>query len=279
MSVIAICGVSGFVGTYLQDYFYERDIEVIVIKREELSQANLLKEKVAKANVIINLSGANIIQRWSKEHKKRIYHSRIDTTRALVKAINATKKEQLFISSSAIGIYENDITCDEEDYIYGDTFLAHVCKDWEKEATKVNKRLAIFRLGVVLGDGGALKKMLLPFKLGLGGKIGSGEQPFSYIHIEDLARAYEHIIYHDSMSGIFNLTTPQVSTNREFTKYLAKKLHRLAFIPLPVFILKLIFTEGSQVLIDGQKVMPKRLLESGFVFRYGSIEAALDDLI
>ncbi len=277
--IIAISGASGYLGSYLQNYFNAKNVDVQVIKREELSHAALLKEVVAKADVIINLSGANIIQRWSKKHKKKMYHTRIESTKALVNAINANNKKQLFISTSAIGIYENNIACDEDDYTYGQTFLAELCQGWEKEASKVNKRLVIFRLGVVLGNGGALKKMLLPFKLGLGGKIGDGTQPFSYIHIEDLARAYEHIIYHNNLKGVFNLTTLNPITNSEFTKTLARKLHRLALIALPVFVLKLLFGEGSQVLSDGQRVYPKRLLESGFVFKFETIEKLLDDVL
>ncbi len=279
MKVIAISGSSGFVGTYLKKYFHDKNYEVMTIKREELTQKELLKEKITKADVIINLSGANIIQRWTKKHKKKIYRSRIKSTKALVDAINTNEKEQLFISTSAIGIYENDTACDEDDFLYGQTFLAEVCKDWEKEALKVNKRLVIFRLGVVLGDGGALKKMLLPFKLGLGGVIGDGKQPFSYIHVEDLARAYEHVIYHNKLKGIFNLTTQNPVTNQIFTKTLAKKLHRPAFLPVRVFVLKLVFGEGAQILSDGQCVYPKRLLESGFVFRFETIEKLLDDVV
>jgi len=279
MSVIAISGISGFVGSYLNSYFYVKGYDVIEITREDLAEPVLLKQKVEKADVIINLSGKNIIQRWSKKKKKQIYKSRIESTKALVSAINANDKKQLFISTSAIGIYENDIACDEEDFIYGQTFLTQLCQDWEREASRVEKRLAIFRLGVVLGEGGALKKMLTPFKLGLGGKIGDGKQPFSYIHIEDLARAYEHVITHDSMEGVFNLTTPNPTTNSDFTDTLAKRVDKPAFISLPTFVLKLIYGGGEQVLSHGQKVYPKRLLENGFEFKYEKLKNILNDLI
>jgi len=278
MSVIAISGASGFVGTYLQDYFYGKDIKVIVIKRTDLGDGEVLQEKIDKADVIINLAGANIIQRWSKSHKKKMYRSRINSTKSLVDAINASEKEQLLISTSAIGIYENDIVMDEEDFVYGQTFLTDLCKDWEQEASKVEKKLAIFRFGVILGEGGALKKMLPPFKLGLGGVIGDGKQPFSCIHIEDLARAYTYVI-EQKLEGIFNLTSPNVTSNEHFSKALAKNLHRPAFIPVPVFALKLLFGEGAQVLSDGQRVVPKRLLDSGFVFKYADVETILEDLL
>jgi hypothetical protein len=196
-----------------------------------------------------------------------------------VKAINTNKKEQLFISTSAIGIYANDTLCDEEQYSYGNGFLAHLCQDWEYEAKKVQKRMAIFRFSIIMGHGGALKKMLLPFKLGLGGKIGSGKQAFSYIHIEDLARAYEWLISQKNLEGIFNLSTPHHTINEKFTKVLAEKLHRPSFFTVPAFILKIIFGEGAQILLSGQRVYPKRLLECGFRFCFPTVKSVLDDLL
>ncbi len=276
---IAIIGSRGFVGTYLQKYFKGKNYKIITIKRAELHQKNTLHDKISQADIIINLSGANIIQRWSKTYKKLLYQSRIETTKAIVNAVNCSNKDQLLISTSAIGIYENDILCDEDNYNYAETFLAHICKNWEKEAKKAKARVVIFRLGVVLGDGGALQKMLLPFKMGLGGKIGTGEQPFSYIHIHDLARAYEQVIQNHKLKGCFNLCSPYPSTNAAFTKVLAHKLNRFAFLPLPIFVLKLIFGDGATVLSDGQKVYPKRLLQSGFVFDFETIEEVLDDLL
>ncbi len=276
---IAITGSSGFVGSYLQKYFKDKNYKIITIKRAELFKKDLLDDKISKADTIINLSGANIIQRWSKRYKKLLYESRIESTKAIVNAINNSKKDQLLISTSAIGIYENGILCDEDNYSYAKTFLAHICKDWEREAKKAKARVAIFRLGVVLGDGGALKKMLLPFKLSLGGKIGTGKYPFSYIHINDLARAYEFIIQNHNLKGCFNLCSPNPVTNEKFTKTLAKKLNRFAFLPVPIFVLKLIFGEGATVLSEGQKVYPKRLLQSGFVFEFETIEEVLKDLL
>lgn len=276
---IAITGSSGFVGTYLQKYFKDKNYKIITIKRAELHQQNTLHDKISQADIVINLSGANIIQRWSKTYKKLLYQSRIDTTKAIVNAINTSNKNQLFISTSAIGIYKNNILCDENNYNYAETFLAHICKDWEKEAKKAKARVVIFRFGVILGDGGALKKMLLPFKLGLGGKIGSGEQPFSYMHIHDLARAYEFVIHNHKLKGCFNLCSPYPSTNAKFTKALAHKLNRFAFLPLPTFVLKLIFGEGATLLSEGQKVYPKRLLQSGFVFDFETVEEILDNLL
>ena len=279
MMTIAISGSSGFVGSYLQHYFCEKGYKVIPIQRSLLGNEKGLQNIISEADVIINLAGANILQRWTKKHKKLMYDSRINTTNTLVKAINANEKEQLFISTSAIGIYANDILCDEEQYSYGDGFLAQLCQDWEHEARQVKKRMAIFRFSIIMGDGGALKKMLLPFKSGLGGKIGSGKQPFSYIHIKDLARAYELLTNQQNLEGVFNLSTPNPSTNGEFSSVLARKLHRPAFFPVPAFILKLIFGEGAQVLLNGQRVYPKRLLDNSFEFSFPTVESVLDDLI
>jgi len=277
--IIAISGMSGFVGSYLQKYFERKGYKVVGIQRDILSDERALVGTISEVDVIINLAGANIIQRWTTKYKKLIYDSRIDTTKALVKAINANNKEQVFISTSAIGIYANNIMCDEEKYIMGDSFLAALCKDWEYEAQKVDKRMAIFRFSIVMGHGGALKKMLLPFKLGLGGKIGSGKQAFSYIHIEDLARAYELLITQKNLEGIFNLSTPHHTTNEKFTKVLAEKLHRPSFFTVPSFILKIIFGEGAQVLLNGQCVYPKRLLACSFRFSFPTIKSVLNDLI
>lgn len=279
MAKIAIAGMNGFVGSYLEEYFKQQNIEVVAIDREVLSDYFLLKRIVSKADVVINLAGEPILKRWSSKHKRRMYQSRIETTKVLADAINASDKDQLFISTSAIGIYENDIMCDEEDYIYGQTFLTHMCKDWEKEALKVHKRVAIFRLGVVLGEGGALQKILPSFRLGIGGKVGDGTQPFSYIHIEDLARAYLYVISHHDVQGVFNLTTPMPVNNQIFTNTLATKLETKAVLPVPMFTLKTVLGEGAQVLSNGQKVYPKRLVDAGFNFKYQDLETVLEDLV
>jgi uncharacterized protein (TIGR01777 family) len=277
---IAIAGASGFVGSFLKTYFTEKEYQVIAIPRATFLDENALQQVVNWADVVINLAGESILKRWSSSYKKRLLQSRVKSTMLLAEAMNHVQKEQLFISSSAIGIYENDILCDEEDYIYGETFLSYMCQEWEKEAKRCHQRTVIFRLGVVLGDGGgALHKMMLPFKAGLGGAIGDGTQAFSFVHIDDLARAYEHVIFHDALEGVFNLSSPKPSTNAKFTKSLAKKLHRPALVPVPPIALKAVYGEGAQVLCKGQAVYPKRLLESGFSFEYEDAESAIEDLV
>jgi uncharacterized protein (TIGR01777 family) len=275
---IAISGTSGFVGSYLCNYLSKEGYEVVAISKDDYQDIDILSSKVLESDIVLNLAGANIMQRWSEEYKKILYSSRIDTTKKIVKIINQSDKDIYLISTSAIGIYEDNIEQDEDNFTYANSFLSKICQDWESEARESKGKVAIFRFGVILGIGGALKKMLTPFKLGVGGKIADGKQPFSYIHIEDLARAYEFAIK-DRLEGTFNLVTPNPVTNSIFTKALGKILNRPTIIPLPETILKLIFGEGARVLTNGQRVLPKRLLNSGFKFKYGHIDDILKDLL
>jgi len=283
MAKIAITGASGFVGSNLKDIFHQNGHDVIAIKREDLKDIEILSNLLDGCDAVVNLAGANIISRWSEEYKNLLYSSRIGTTRNLFKAIEKTKnKPEIFISTSAVGIYDNQSTYDEENFNYGDDFLAKLCKDWEKEALKVQTlgiRTVIFRFGIVLGDGGALGKMLLPFKLGLGGTIGDGKQAFSFIHIDDLKNAFEFALEHDNIEGIYNMIAPTPTTNYGLTKALGKSLHRPTILPVPSFVLNLIFSEGAKVLTDGQSAVPKRLLDAGFEFKFQNIEDTIDNLV
>jgi len=284
MKKITISGASGFVGTELINYFESKSYQVVAIKRADLSDEQRLIEILDGSEVVINLSGANIIHRWSESYKKLLYSSRIDSTKALIEAMEScNNRPKLFISTSAVGIYKNDKIYDELTTELNDDFLANLCKEWEAEALKADDlsiRTAIFRFGIVLGsEGGALAKMLTPFRLGVGGTIGDGSQAFSFIHIDDLLSAYEYMIKSDSLDGIFNLTSPNPTTNYALTKALGKSLKRPTILPLPEFVVNLIFGEGAKVLTDGQSVLPKRLLDSGFEFRYESIEETINSLL
>jgi uncharacterized protein (TIGR01777 family) len=234
-------------------------------------------------DIVINLAGAPIIHRWSSTYKKVLYESRILTTRKLVDAMGAMKKRpELFISTSAIGIYATDGPMSESHYTYGDNFLTKICKDWEAEAQHADDfmRVVIFRFGVVLGKGGgALSQMLPAFRLGIAGTIGDGSEPFSWVHIDDLLNAYLFIFANEKRKGTFNLCAPNPVTNRELTKTLGKILHRPTVIPLPKFLLRVLFSEGATVLTEGQQVIPERLMEIGFRFRYPTIEGALREVL
>lgn len=280
---VAISGASGFVGQSLKDHLLKQGYEVVCIKREMLIDASLLLKAIDGVDVVINLNGASIMKRWSKKYKKLLYKSRINTTQNIVEGIkNAKVKPALFISTSAVGIYKSDKCYDENADVFKDDFLSKLCQEWESGAKKVEQfgvRSAIFRLGVVLGKKGALEKMLFAFRLGLGGKIGNGEQKFSFIHIDDLLCAYDFIMQNESLNGVFNLTTPHVITNNKLTKLLAKHLKRPAFFTVPVWALKLMYGEGSCVLTDSQCATPNRLIKSGFAFRYAKIQSAIEDIV
>ncbi len=269
---IAITGANGFIGTHVQKRFRDH----VVIKRDDT--VTEIIEKLKGVHAVINLAGAPIIKRWSKDYKKVLYDSRINTTKKVVRAINESDVKYL-ISTSAIGIYPDDKECDEDCKSLSSDFLGNLSRAWEAETQKCNKNLAILRFGVVLGkEGGALKKMLLPFKLGLGGPIGKGNMYTSWIDISDLLNIYEFILK-KGLTGIFNAVSPNPVTNKNFTKALAKVLGRPAFLPVPPLALKIIYGEAASVLISSKKVFPKRLLKEGFDFKYPNIEKSLRHIL
>jgi len=276
---IMISGMSGFVGNHLNDYFTKAGHDVYKIPRNYILSNEKLIELLLDSDVVINLSGANIIHRWSESYKKSLYSSRIDTTKAIVNAINNLDKKPILISTSAVGIYANKGIHSEDKYEYGNGFLSKLCRSWEEEASKAKTKVVIFRFGIVLGNGGALKKMLLPFKLGVGGVIADGKQLFPFIHIEDLLRAFEYVIKEKELQGVFNLCAPVVTTNMGLTKALGRALNRPTILPVPKFVLRLIYGEGSKVLTDGQNVVPEKLISSGFKFHYEDINSTIDNLI
>lgn len=282
MKKIVITGASGFVGTNLTKMFQNEGYNVVAVKRSDLQNLEKLALLVENAKAIVNLAGANIIGRWSDEYKKLLYSSRLDTTTALIKAIEKCEnKPEILISTSAVGIYANKETYNENTIEYADDFLGKLCQDWEAKALEAQGfgvRTVIFRFGIVMGEGGALAKMLLPFKLGVGGTIGDGTQAFSFVHIKDLVNAYKFAL-DNPLTGAYNLTAPIPTTNRGLTNALGKTLHRPTIFPVPEFVLRLIFGEGAKVLTDGQSVEPKRLLDAGFEFEFKTIEETIEDLI
>ncbi|MDD2789069.1 MAG: TIGR01777 family oxidoreductase [Sulfurimonas sp.] len=269
---IAITGVSGFIGSNITKIY----TDFVALHRDD-SEDEILR-KLKGVDVVINLAGAPIIKKWSEAYKKVLLSSRVDTTRTLVNAINASEVKYL-ISTSAIGAYPDGAAFDERFEGYGDDFLASLTKAWEEEAKRCVKPTAILRFGVILGsEGGALAQMLPPFRLGLGGIIGDGKMMTSWIDIEDLMGIYKYVIEH-KLTGTFNATAPQPVSNYTFTKALGKVLKRPTFFPLPVFVLKLLFGEGSTVLTGSKEVYPKALLDAGFVFKYKDIDASLAHLL
>jgi len=265
---VAIIGGTGFIGKYLVNHFSN----TLVISSKNFNQI----EKIKDYDIVINLAGKPIVKRWNNKYKKLLYSSRIKTTQKIVQIINDSNVKH-FISTSAIGYYENPCICDENS-TNGNGFLANLAKDWENEALKCNKKTTIFRFPVVLGNGGALQKMIIPFKLGLGGIIGDGIQKFSWIDIKDLISIYDFVIKNE-IEGILNISSPTIVNNYQFTKTLGKVINRPTILPMPKFILKLIFGEASEVLLSNQAMKPTRLLELGYNFKYDNLEKSLRSLI
>ena len=282
--IIAITGAGGFIGKQLTSFFETKSNEVRRIPRINTgTPAVEIAGFITGADVIINLAGTPIIGRWNEAYKKSLFDSRIITTRKIVEAINLLdQKPKILISASAIGIYSKEGEQTESNFSTADDYLGQICSAWELEAKKAVPvtRVAIIRLGIVLGKGGgALKRMLPLFRLGLGGKIASGKQGFSWIHIADLIKAVQFIIENKQLKGEFNLTAPEVVDNLIFTKVLAKVLHRPAFFAVPTMAVKILFGEGSIAVTGGQFAPPKHLLDEGFRFTFPDLEGALRDIV
>jgi len=269
---LAITGASGFIGTHLRRAFPDH----IAIKRQD--STDVIKRKLQDIDVVVNLAGAPIIKHWSKSYKEELVSSRINTTKRLVEAMKGTKVKH-FISTSAIGIYPDNTPCDEDCPRLANDFLGNLANMWEKEALGSEKPTTILRLGVILGkEGGALNKMLLPFRLGLGGPIGDGAMIMSWLDIEDLMRIYRFVIQ-ERITGTLNAVSPNPVTNLQFTKTLGKVLGRPTILPVPGFALKLIYGEAAQVLIGSKEVYPKVLKRLGFKFKYPDITQSLRHIL
>jgi uncharacterized protein (TIGR01777 family) len=277
-------GKSGFIGKNLQEYFNKGGHEVTGISRYDFKQGSAhISSLLENKDVLINLAGAPIIKRWTRKYCRELWNSRIETTKSLVEALSITnEKPEIFISSSAIGIYNDRNVHTEESDDYDNEFLGTLTRRWEEEAMRARlfANTFIIRTGIVLGNnGGALPKMSLPFKLGVGGKIASGKQMISWIHITDFQRAIEWIITNRPEDKIFNMTAPNPANNAEFSKTLGNVLNRPSIIPVPAFALRLLYGQGADTLISGQNVLPENLQKNGFTFHYPTLEPALKDLL
>lgn len=281
---IAVSGATGFIGTHLRRVLAAHGHATVPLGRTDFATtAASLAQKLRGCDAIVNLAGAPIAARWTAAYKKILSASRIATTRMLVEALaHLDPAPQVLISASGTGIYRSHGNHTEEDTDYADDFLGRLAQDWEGEALKAESsgvRTVVFRFGVVLGrNGGALQRILPLFRFGLGGRLGSGRQPFSWVHIADLTAAIIRAVVDPGMRGIYNLTAPQPTTNAALTRTLASVLRRPAWLPVPAFALKLLFGEAASVLLGGQRVLPKRLLDSGFQFSFPDLQQALADL-
>ena len=294
---IFITGGLGFVGQHICSYLLKEGHHITACGRSsrqnKLAHANFTyksidttvkgswQDSIAQFDAVINLAGVTIFKRWNDTYKQSIYNSRIQTTRNIVAAM---QKDTCLFSTSALGYYG---PCQDETIIEsnppGKDFLAAVCKDWEAEALKAeskNCRVTIGRFGIILGHGGgALQSMLPAFRLLLGGPLGSGKQWFPWIHISDLCKAVHFLISQSDQNGIYNFCAPNPVQNNEFVQTLGKILNRPAFIPAPAFMIKLIFGELGETLLNGQRAIPDSLLKNNFQFDYPELKESLINLL
>ena len=296
MKKVFIAGGTGFIGSSIIPALLKEGYEVQVLVRNKEKAKKLpssckviwgnptksgeWQKYLEETDIAINLAGQNIFARWTKAYKKLILESRIKSTENIVSSL---KKSALLINASAVGYYgDKGNTLVTEDSLPGDDFLAKTCIEWEKRALKAKEKDAkviIARVGVVLGrTGGMLPKILPIFKLGLGGTLGKGNQWFPWIHIKDLVSAILFLIKKEK-EGIYNFVSPNPVTNKEFTKTLGKVLKKPTLLPVPVFMMKLIFGELANIITCSIRAYPKNLLELGFKFKFETIEDALKDLI
>jgi uncharacterized protein (TIGR01777 family) len=292
---IAITGGTGFVGSHLIPFFLKNGHEILIISRSSspsiqkgishVTWNQLLADPAAHEGIdaIVNLAGESINQRWTDTAKKRILNSRLKSASHIAEFIEELEvKPKVVINASGMSIYGTSLkeTYDEHSPHRIVDFLSGVVEEWEQAADQIKDvRVVKIRIGLVIGrDGGAFPKMLLPYKLGVGGKIGSGHQWISWIHIDDMVQLIDACIQNEQISGPVNATAPNPVTNDKFGRAIASAWHRPHWFPLPAFMLKLMFGELSTLLLDGQKVLPHVLLSHGFEFKYPTIEQALRDL-
>ncbi len=300
---LVITGGTGFVGRVLVERLIKDNYSLVLLVRNLERARHIFSNKdidivpyvatesgswqgsIDGCDAVINLAGEPISRRWNDQYKQLILESRQLGTRKIVEAIGkAQKKPTLLINASAVGYYGTSQTESfDENSQPGDDFLSQVCQKWEAEAknvTKIGTRLLILRFGIVLGSGGgALAKMVASFNLFAGGPIGTGNQWMSWIHILDLVELIVFGLEHPEMEGCFNATTTNQVHMREFCSTLGKALNRPCWLPVPGIALELILGEGAVIVLQGQKVLPKRTVESGFTFDYPLLEEALEQIL
>ena len=276
---IAITGASGFLGSRLTEHLRREGHTVKDVSlRDDLSPSQL-----AGMTAVVHLADEPVAQRWTNDVRRKILESRREGTRKLVKALQPNPPNVL-VSASAVGYYgdRGDEILTEQSPP-GNGFLCDVSKAWEEEALKAadfGVRVARLRVGMVLGPGGgSLKKMLLPFRLGLGASLGNGKQWMSWIHRDDVVSLISYVIHEKTLRGVLNATSPDPVTNAQFTKALAKAVHRPAIFSAPPFALKLLYGDMAQVILQSQRVLPEATLASGFEFQYPDLQGALLEIL
>ena len=278
-----ISGGTGFIGRTLSSSFSEQQWSVESLSRNDFTDAGRLAGKIDGVDAVIHLAGAPIIKRWTTAYRREIYSSRVFTTQQLAAAITrCPNRPRIFISTSASGAVRQNTTAGEDGAERADGFIGDLCRDWELAALEVKDatRVVVCRLSVVLDPGeGALHQMLWAYRSGIAGPIGSGEQLFSWIHRDDLVKAYHYIIQNESISGVVHMASPGIVTNSEYTRALGRVLRRPVILPVPVFFLRMVFGKAASVISEGQGIVPERLVKSGFQFQFPGVQDALRDLL
>jgi uncharacterized protein len=308
---VAVTGATGFVGSRLVERLQTEGHQIIALSRNAAKARQVFptatfpsveiveytplasgpwQQSLSGCDAVVNLAGEPLAeQRWTPEHKQRVIDSRRIGTEKIVEAIvQAQPRPQVLINASAIGYYGTSETATfDETSPAGNDFLADVCKQWETAATPVQEsgvRLVILRIGIVLGMGGAIAKMLTPFKLFAGGPIGTGRQWFSWIHRDDLVSLILTALTTPSpttpsLSGTFNATAPTPVKMADFCSQLGAAMNRPSWLPVPAIALEVLLGDGAQVVLEGQEVLPKRVLATGFTYRYAEVKAAIAEIL
>lgn len=303
---VAITGATGFVGSRLVEKLHADKHQIMVLTRSQdrarrvfpsdaypnveivaytPTQSGKWQESISGCDGVVNLAGAPIAdERWTPARKQEILDSRQLGTQKIVEAIaKANSKPSVLVNSSAIGYYGTSETATfDENSGAGNDFLAEVCQAWEAEAQKVKDagtRLVILRTGIVLGMGGAVAKMLLPFKMYAGGPIGSGRQWFSWIHRDDLANLIIQALTRSDIEGVLNATAPNPVRMNEFSKTFGDAMNRPSWLPVPDFALEILLGDAAKVVLEGQQVLPKRTQGYGFNYQYPALKPAIEEVL
>ncbi|WP_392533343.1 TIGR01777 family oxidoreductase [Nostoc sp. C117] len=303
---VAITGATGFVGSLLVKRLHREGHRILVLTRNtgfaqkvfpsgafpnleivayKPTTSGSWQSAIAPCDGVVHLAGEPIGEgRWTAERKQEILNSRKLGTQKIVEAIvNANPRPTVLVNASAIGYYGTSETATfDETSLSGKDFLAQVCQAWEAEAIKVKDagvRLVILRFGIALGNGGALAKMIPPFQLFAGGPIGSGRQWFSWIHVDDLVNLILQALIKPQIEGVYNATAPNPVRMGDLSQTLGQVMHRPSWLPVPSFAIEALLGDGAIVVLEGQKVLPKRTIETGFEYRYPNLQSALTQIL